>query len=151
MPCHAGREVLLHCTHCWGRLQNCIKTSNFWGCTPHPATPCIPLLPPHTAFRSREARTQGLRGEGLLLLASAQELRSSRGGWGCGREGAQACRRPAPPGWMPSPRARRRPNRPTGLIPRPVYQEGSMSGSARQKPRNCQGVMGGTWRGDRAL
>lgn len=83
----------------------------------------------------------GMRGEGLLLSTSDQGFRSSRGAWRCRRGGAQACCWLPPPGWVPSPRARRRPNRPTGLIPRPVYQEGSMSGSERQKQRTHQGVM----------
>jgi len=140
-PCGEEREMLLQCTRRWGRLQNHGETRNSGGCTP---PPCHPPQPPALHFEAeRLGRTPGLRGEGLLLSASAQGLQSSRGGWGCGWGGAQACRQPAPPKWVPSPRARRRPNRPTGLIPRPVYQEGSMSGSARQKPRSSQGVNGG--------
>lgn len=112
------------------------------------------LQPPVTscaAFRSRESGTRAERRR-AFIVGSSQGLRSFRAGWGCRWERPQACHRPAPSGWMPSPRACRLPNRPTGLIPRPVYQEGSMSGSARQKPRNCQGMMqGGTQRWNMTL
>lgn len=73
----------------------------------------------------------GVRGEGILLSAPAQGLSRSRGGRGA-----------AQPRWPPPAWACRLPKRPTGRIPRPVYHEGSMSGSARGKPRARRGLDG---------
>lgn len=95
-----------------------------------PPPPTLKPSSPRARFQSREAEGEE-KGFYWGPPSSAQALRSPRGDWGC--RGAQAGRKLPPPSWVPSPRARRRPNLPTGLIPRPVYHEGSMSGSARQQ------------------
>lgn len=97
-----------------------------------------PNPPPSTGFWSRESGPGRRRGKGFYWRSpsSTQALRCSRGGWVC--RGMQAGCRTAPLGWALSPSARRRPNRPTGLMPRPVYQKGSMSGSAKRETRNSQ-------------
>lgn len=99
---------------------------------PTPSSPC-------TGFQSRVRTRQEKRKKGFYWChpSSTQALRCSREGWVCG--GMQAGCRAALLGWVLSPSARRRPNLPTGLMPRPVYQEGSMSGSARREARNSQG------------
>lgn len=90
--------------------------------------PCPTQSSPCTGFQSRVRTRQEKRKKGFYWChpSSTQALRCSREGWVCG--GMQAGCRAALLGWVLSPSARRRPNLPTGLMPRPVYQEGSMSG-----------------------
>lgn len=84
MPCHAEREVLPHCMHCCGRLQNCGETSNFWGCTP-PAP--RPLQPPTLRFGAErlghgdERRRAFIIGfsSGALLLPEGLGVRAGGG------------------------------------------------------------------------